>query len=59
MQQLWGLIRAIQLIVLIALTEITFPANAGEFFKRAIIFANIDLLSGENLYEELFEFAET
>mmetsp|Transcript_17852 Transcript_17852/g.27621 ORF Transcript_17852/g.27621 Transcript_17852/m.27621 type:complete len:315 (-) Transcript_17852:321-1265(-) len=39
--------------------EITFPANAAEFYKRAILFANMDLLSGEKLYEVILSFRST
>eukprot|EP00356_Strombidium_inclinatum_P000932 CAMPEP_0170510854 /NCGR_PEP_ID=MMETSP0208-20121228/65987_1 /TAXON_ID=197538 /ORGANISM="Strombidium inclinatum, Strain S3" /LENGTH=217 /DNA_ID=CAMNT_0010794345 /DNA_START=2269 /DNA_END=2922 /DNA_ORIENTATION=- len=59
MQHLWGLIRAVQLIVLTALMEITFPGNAAEFYKRAILFASMDILSGEELYEQIFSFRRT
>ncbi len=59
MQQLWGMIRALQLIVLASLMNLQFPANAAVFYQGAIMFATMDLLSGEKLYGLLFDFKET
>ena len=39
MQQLWGLIRTVQLIVLSSLIEIDYPPITAEFFKNSIHFA--------------------
>ena len=59
MQQLWGLIRSIQIIVLSSLIELVYPSNVSEFFKQTIEFANVDLLSGEDLYEKWLEMEPT
>jgi len=59
MQQLFGMIRAIQIIVLTSLMNLVFPSNAAAFYQGAIMFASMDILSGEALYEKIFVFKET
>ena len=59
MQHLYGMIRAMQMILLSALTNVAYPGPTLIFFKGAILFANMDVLSGEDFYEKHFEFQET
>ena len=54
MQQLFGMIRVIQVIILTALMNIVFPPNAAAFFQGAISFATMDVLSGEEIYKKIF-----
>jgi hypothetical protein len=59
MQHLWGMIRAMQMITTMSLINIAFPSTANAFFNAAILFANMDVMSGEKLYEIIFNFKET
>lgn len=59
MQQLWGMIRAMQIILLQTLIEIPFPAYTFMFFQGCLMFAQIDIFSGETFYPIIFEFKET
>ena len=59
MQQLWGMIRAMQMIVLGALVRVPTPAHTFLFFTGCMIFAQMDVLDGQGLYEILFEFKDT
>jgi hypothetical protein len=59
MDQLWGLIRALKLIVLSHLIMAPIPANAYFFFKIAIDIQVLDLFFGEKIYEALFDFKDT
>ena len=51
MNELWGMIRALQYIVLLTLVNVTFPPEALLFFKGAIVFASLDIFEGEQTYE--------
>jgi hypothetical protein len=46
MQELWGMIRAIQMIVLSALVNITLPINLFIFLEICMTFAQMDVLDG-------------
>lgn len=59
MQYLWGMIRAMQMIVMMSLVLVVLPSYAQMFFAGAILFANMDVLSGEDFYENNFNFKET
>ena len=59
MQQLWGMIRALQMIVLSALMNVNYPPHTVIFFKTCMIFAQMDIINGEGMYEEYMTFKET
>ena len=59
MQQLWGLIRAMQMILLSALVETPIPIHTFLFFQGCMTFAQIDIFDGGVLYEKWFDFQET
>ena len=59
MTYLWGLIRAMQMIVLQSLLSINYPPHAAVFFQAGITFAAVDVLKGEQLYETIFVFTPT
>ena len=59
MQQLWGLIRALQLISLSALLNIPYTINLFIFLQICVNFASMDIMNGEDFYEEHFTFHET
>ena len=59
MQYLWGMIRAMQIITMLSLIKVNMPAYARLFFAGAIMFANMDVFSGEAFFEENFVFHET
>jgi hypothetical protein len=59
MQQLYGLIRSMQLILLSFLSDVAYPAHAYVFFQGGILFAGMDVFSGEDLYEKYLQFKET
>ena len=59
MQLLYGLVRSMQLIITLSLKKVPLPAHTRVFFQGAILFANMDLLSGEDFYENNFQFRET
>ena len=50
MQQLWGMIRAMQIIILAGLIEIPMPAHALVFMKGCMSFAQMDVFDGSGLY---------
>ena len=47
MQEIWGMIRAVQMIVLSVLVNITFPINLFIFLEVCIAFAQMDIVGGE------------
>ena len=59
MAELWGMIRAMQLLVLPGLLSVLYPAHLQHFFATAAAIAALDPLYAERLYEELFTFKET
>jgi hypothetical protein len=52
MQSLYGLIRSMQLILLSFLSDVSYPAHTYVFFQGSILFAGMDVFSGEDLYEK-------
>lgn len=46
MQQLWGMIRALQMIVLSALIRTPLPSHCFIFFQGCMMFAQMDILDG-------------
>lgn len=48
-----------QVITLLSLVDISLPAYSRLFFQTAIIFANMDVFSGEAFFENNFRFKET
>jgi hypothetical protein len=59
MQQLWGMIRAIQMISLSALVNVAYPINLFIFLQVCIIFANMDILKSEDFYADNLVFKST
>ena len=59
MQQLYGLIRAMQMILLSLLSDVSYPAPAYVFFQGVMLFAQMDIFSGEDFFEKHFIFKET
>jgi hypothetical protein len=59
MQQLWGMIRAMQYIILCFLIRVPTPGHTHGFFEGCASFAQMDILDGKTLYEHLFRFKET
>jgi hypothetical protein len=51
------MIRALQMIVLIALVQIPIPAPTLVFFQGCIVVANMDVMGGEDWYEANLRFA--
>jgi hypothetical protein len=48
-----------QLILLSSLTNVSYSAHTLVFFQGAILFAGMDIFSGEDFYEKHFTFKET
>jgi hypothetical protein len=48
-----------QLILLSFLSDVSYPAHAYVFFQGGILFAGMDVFSGEDLYEKYLQFKET
>ena len=59
MQQLWGMIRAMQTIILAGLIDIPMPAHALVFMKGCMSFAQMDVFDGSGLYAQVFDFKPT
>jgi len=59
LQQLWGMIRALQMIILVALIDIQIPAPTLVFFQGCILIAQMDLIGGEAWYANNMNFLET
>ena len=59
MQQLWSMIRAMQLIIISVLVMIPLPWVAQVFFSFSVMFANMDVLSGEDLYDKYLGFSQS
>ena len=59
MSQLWGIVRAMQMIALLALVDVFYPPNAFLFLSKMIDIAGFDILSGDHIHEALLTFKET
>jgi hypothetical protein len=59
LQLVWQSIRSLQLIVLIYLLQIPFPAHTTVFFNACFEIQKIDLFQGEVIVNAIFNFAET
>jgi len=59
MQQLWGMIRSMQLLILCAVVKVSLPAHTFMFFQGCMEFAKMDILSGEGFYNAYFHLKET
>jgi hypothetical protein len=59
MQQLWGMIRTMKTIIMAGLVEIPMPAHALVFMQGCVTLAQMDVLDGAGLYQEVFEFKQT
>ena len=59
MQQLWGLIRAMQFLILGFLIRVPLPGHAFKFFEGCAQVAQLDIFDGAALYDEWFTVIET
>lgn len=59
MQQLWGMVRSMQMITNAAILEVNTPAHAQYFFVGCMNFAKIDILDGSSFYQLIFDFLPT
>ena len=59
LQQLFGMIRALQLIVLSFLIRVPTPAITFSFFQGCAIIAQMDVFDGSGIYASVFEFTES
>jgi hypothetical protein len=59
MQQLWGMVRSLQTIILASLVKVNFPGNVHNFIQGCMSFASIDIFSAEEYYPLMFAFTET
>ena len=58
-QQLFGMIRLIQILLLSAIMAIVYPAHLTLFYSFCVSFAGMDVLQGATIYEATFQFKET
>ena len=59
MQGLWGLIRALQIIALLGLVNVSIPIHMHTFLKVCVVFSSMDIFNSEEFYEENFKFKKT
>ena len=59
LQFMWGLINALQLIVLTVLFNTKVPVNAKEVLVVILTIANFELVDTEEIYPTIFKFTET
>lgn len=59
MEQLWSLIRAVQMMILSGLVNIQIPINMFLYLKVCLLFAQMDIFKGEEIYEKNLKFKET
>ena len=59
MQELWGMIRALQMISLSALVTVNIPTHLHLYLAICVVFAQMDLFSGEALYDAHMVFKPT
>lgn len=53
------MIRALQMISLSAIIEVRIPNHMFLFLQGCILFAQMDIFDGGNMFEEWFSFKET
>lgn len=59
LQNLWSLIRTLQVSLYMALVEYSYPAHTTMFMGVMVEIAELDLLNGEAIYQAIFSFADT
>ena len=59
MGTLWGMIRALQMTSLSALIRVKIPTYLHIFLSVCVVFASMDIFSGEEFYESNMHFLET
>ena len=59
MQQFWGMIRALQMIILSGMVNIKIPVHLHIFLQTCVVLANMDIMDGEGYYEDHLTFKET
>jgi hypothetical protein len=59
MEQLWGMIRAVQMMALSALVNLKIPVNLFIFLGICIRFSQMDIYQGEEIYANNLVFKET
>mmetsp|Transcript_35501 Transcript_35501/g.54310 ORF Transcript_35501/g.54310 Transcript_35501/m.54310 type:complete len:163 (+) Transcript_35501:257-745(+) len=58
-QQLFGTIRLIQILLLSAVLQVVYPAHLNLFYSNCIVFAEMDILQGPLWYSKWFSFRYT
>jgi len=59
MQQLFGMIRAMQMLILPGMSSVPIPSHSLIFFSACAIIAALDMLDAASYFEEWWEFKET
>jgi hypothetical protein len=57
LENLWGVVRAMQMIVFVNMVNVWTPVHFNLFFTGAVIISSMDILGMEDKYGEWFEFA--
>lgn len=58
-ESLFGLIRMLQLFMVVSMVEINYPANLLYFYNIVVTFAEVDMFRGPEQYEKIFDFKNT
>ena len=56
---MWGMINALQLIVLTVLFDMKLPVNTKEISVVILALANFELINTEEIYPKIFHFTDT
>jgi hypothetical protein len=56
MQQLWGMIRAMQIIVYMGLITYPAPGHTTFFMQGCMLFAQMDVMDGGIIFDMIFTF---
>jgi hypothetical protein len=59
MQELWGMIRALQMILISVIVDVPIPPIAYIYFLICLEFANMDIYQGATTLEAMINFKET
>ena len=54
LMELWGLVRALQLLIMASLLRIPLPAHVNQFYDILLYVASMDLFQGETIIGENF-----
>jgi hypothetical protein len=59
LQALWGLVRLLQYISLLAFINVSYPGHVVQFLNSLLVISKFDVLYSEALHRQLFDFAPT